>query len=269
MMPTAEERVAKLLVEFQPYLREIVLVGGWVHSLYLSSVNERGGVFTEDIDISIPQELPSEGRPTLLELAEKAGFERDPISDMEGAGVWMVSVNSEGMSVPIDFLTEGLPRAPIPIEGQPGLTAQGYPGQRVLLENTRTLLVGPDFHSAITRPIPVMVPTLGAYVLQKGVSAGTRTNTQKKAKDIVYMLEIVSHLKLGPDALRELSTLSSLYEPEARAFSETVRDALGSTRTLDDVVEQMLLSGGRRGDQESVRAQQRAWLRRMQEQVVS
>lgn len=267
MTSIAEERVARVLIEFQPYLGEIVLVGGWVHALYLSDLDETGGVFTEDIDISVPTRLQSDNRPPLLELAARAGFEKDPISEMGGAGVWMVSVNSEGMTVPIDFLTEGLPKALIPIAGQPGLTAMGYPGQRVLLENTRTLLVGPTFHPLISRPIPVLVPTLGAYVLQKGVSAGTRIHAQKRAKDIVYMLEIVSHPKLGPDALTQLAETSGRYEAETKAFSDTLRDALENSRTLDDVVEQMLLSRGRRGDPSSVRAQQRAWLRRMQDQV--
>ena len=147
------------------------------------------------------------------------------------------------------------------------MTAQGYPGQRVLLENTQILLVGPEFHSTVTRPIPVLVPTLGAYVLQKGVSAGTRNNAQKKAKDIVYMLEIVSHLKLGPSALSQLREVSGRYGPEARAFRETVREALGNSRTLDDVIDQLLLSGSRRGEPESLKAQQRAWLRRMQDHV--
>jgi hypothetical protein len=188
---------------------------------------------------------------------------------MDGAGVWMVSVNSAGMLVPIDFLTEGEPRAPILIRGQPGLTAQGYLGQRVLLENTQTLLVGPAFHSSISQPIPVLVPTLGAYVLQKGVSAGTRNNQQKRAKDLVYMLEIVSHPVLGPDALVQLRETSSRYELEARACSETIREALTGSRTLDDVVEQMRLANSRHGDADSLKSRQRAWLRRMKDQVTT
>ena len=37
------------------------------------------------------------------------------------------------------YLTEGDPRFAVPIAGQPGLLAQGYPGQNVLLQNTRSM----------------------------------------------------------------------------------------------------------------------------------
>lgn len=266
MTSVAEERVARLLLEFVPYLDDIVLVGGWVHALYLADLQERGGVFTEDIDITVPRELPCGSRPPLLALAERAGFERDPISEMEGGGIWMVSANADGMLVPIDFLTEGAPRTPIPIVGQPGLTAQGYPGQRILLEQTTRLAVGAAFHALLRRPVSVRVPTLGAYILQKGVAAGTRANAYKRAKDLVYLLEIVRHPTLGPIALAQWRALASRYAAESTTFHATITAALGDGRTLDDIVEQMLLSGGRRGDPSVVRAEQRAWLRRLQDE---
>lgn len=167
MNTRAAEQFAKVIVEMAPYAHEIVFVGGWVHALYLAEVNQGGAVGTDDVDITIPRELPAGDRPTLLELAERAGFTRDPISAMDGVASWMAYTNDQGETVPIDFLTEGDPRSSVPIVGQPGLHAQGYLGQNVLLQNNRIMSVGQELHSLLVPPRKIQVPTLGAYVLQK------------------------------------------------------------------------------------------------------
>jgi hypothetical protein len=267
MSAQGAERLARLIVELQPYRDEIVFVGGWVHTLYLAEANERGGVGTEDIDIALPPALPSRGRRTLLELAERAGFERDPVSDLDGASTWMVYANEAGETVPIDFLTEGQPRTAIAIDGQPGLSAQGYHGQRVLLENNRLMRVGRLLSPALTATVEIRVPTLGAYLLQKGVSAGSRLHRLKRAKDLVYVLEIVSHPILGSRALSELCSTAKKYPREAAEFRRAIAEALAAFGTLEDVVEQMMLAGGRVGDATELTARQRAWLRRLLDEV--
>lgn len=263
MTSVAAERFARLIIELEPYLEEIVFVGGWVHTLYLAEEHAAAGIGTEDIDIALPARLEAGARPMVLELAARAGFERDPISDMAGASTWMVYVNDEGQTVPIDFLTEGEPRQAVEIAGQPGLLAQGYRGQRVLLENTRWLRVGARLHPMLSTSIQVRVPTLGAYLLQKGVSAGTRTHAQKRAKDLVYILEIASHPRLGAVAISELQELKREYQPEAEAFRASLSEAIDSYRTLDDIAEQIMMARGRIADAGELRARQRAWLRRL------
>jgi hypothetical protein len=56
------------------------------------------------------------------------------------------------LRLPIDFLTAGDPRFAVPIAGQPGLLAQGYPGQNVLLQNTRSMHVGKEVHALLDPP---------------------------------------------------------------------------------------------------------------------
>jgi DNA-directed RNA polymerase specialized sigma24 family protein len=78
--------------------------------------------------------------------------------------------------VDLDILTEAPdPRRPVLIEGQRGLAAQGYPGQRILLENTRDVHVGAAIHPMLDPPRRIRIPTLAAYVLQKAISSATRT----------------------------------------------------------------------------------------------
>ncbi|MBC7671143.1 MAG: hypothetical protein H7247_01875 [Polaromonas sp.] len=189
MSELAARQFARVLIALQPYVDEIVFVGGWVHALYLAEANDSGAVMTEDIDVTLPHTLLTRDRPTLLELARDAGFERDPISDMEEVAVWMVYRNADGLTVPIDFLTEGEPRRPVSIVGQPGLMAQGYPGQQMLLQSWRWMEVGTDVHALLDPPRRVRVPTLGAYVVQKAMSAAMRGHRGKAAKDYAYIAD--------------------------------------------------------------------------------
>ncbi len=243
MIPRAAEQFARVVVEMAPYAHEIVFVGGWVHALYLAEANEARTIRTDDVDITIPPVLLTGDRPTLLELAERAGFERDPLSDLEGATVMMAYTNAMGDTVPIDFLTEGQPREPVPIIGQRGLTAQGYPGQRMLLESTREMRVGTEIHPMLDPARTIRVPTLGAYVMQKGIASSSRTNPLKAAKDLVYLYEIVRHPNLGRTTFAETPMLRARY-PEEHARWKSVLDAVVRTpATLRDICAELSESG--------------------------
>ena len=76
MMAPANEReiFARTMLALQPYAADIVLIGGWVHALYIAEANAATrAIYTTDIDITIP--------PRLL-MGEQAG------SDRAGAGGW-------------------------------------------------------------------------------------------------------------------------------------------------------------------------------------
>lgn len=109
MNSLAARQLARVIIAMQPYVDDIVLVGGWVHAFYLAEANDVGAVVTEYIDVTVPRVLLTRDRLTLLELAAKAGFERDPISDMDDVAAWMVYRNADGFTVPIDFLAQGAP----------------------------------------------------------------------------------------------------------------------------------------------------------------
>jgi hypothetical protein len=256
-------RFARLAQALAPYADDIVFVGGWVHRLYLAEADEPGGVGTEDIDIALPRHLPAATRPTLIELAERAGFTRDPISSMPGVAQWLTYENAKGETVPIDFLTEGKPREPVEIEGQGGLLAQGYPGQRLLLAHTRYLRLGREFHPSVRRARTIRVPTLGAYIVQKGVSAGTRNHPLKRAKDIVYILEILRHHALGPQVLQQLPGILSHAPASAKAFRRAIELTVASDARMVDVALQTNLARSIQSDTATLIPLQRAWLRRL------
>ncbi len=263
MNGSAAERFARVIIEMAPYADEIVFVGGWVHALYLAEANETGAVVTDDVDITIPRELLANDRPTLLALAERAGFERDPISDMEGVAPRMVYTGEFGELIPIDFLTEGDTRNDVPIVGQPGLLAQGYRGQDILLHNARPMQVGADIHELLTPPRTIRVPTLGAYVLQKGISSNTRTQPSKEAKDLVYIYEIVRHPTLGMQAMAQLRELRPRYPDEFELWKRTLTSAMATPATMRNISDELMLSGRARGAPDDVARSVMVWFRRL------
>lgn len=263
MNGSAAERFARVIIEMAPYADEIVFVGGWVHALYLAEANETGAIHTDDVDITIPRELLTNDRPTLLELAERAGFERDPISDMEGVSPWMVYRNALGETVPIDFLTEGALGAAVPIKGQSGMLAQGYLGQDILLHNTRSMLVGASIHSLLEPARTIRVPTLGAYVLQKGISSSTRTQSSKEAKDLVYIYEIVRHPTLGAQVMRQLRELRERYPDEFSLWKLALTRAITTSATMRNVTDELMFSGRAHGAPEDIARSVSVWLQRL------
>lgn len=224
----------RTIVVLEPYLADIVLVGGWVHELYL----REGGfsqqpVRTDDIDFTLPKTLDPAGRPSLLELAKKAGFEKDTYGQGDEAVRLVQQVGEAPLD--LDLITEGpKPQSAAAIDGQDGLVVQAYPGQRILLENPHWIWVGKDVHPSLTAPVRVRVPTVSAYVLHKGFIAAQRTKVEKQAKDYLYEYEILSHPVLGPTAVDGLRELAARYPDDYQRWRISLEHASapGAVRRL-------------------------------------
>lgn len=263
MTTLAAQQFARVILALQPYVEDIVFVGGWVHALYLAEAEEGRAVQTEDIDVTLPPVLPARDRAALLDLAADAGFLRDPISDMDGVAPWMVYRNADGLTIPIDFLTEGDPRRPVEIIGQGGLLAQGYPGQQMLLEASRWIEVGPELHALLEPPRRIRVPVLGAYVMQKAMSSAMRGSRTKAAKDLVYIFEILRHPQLGRGVAPEIRGLHSRYPLEFDQCAAALRIAVAMPAALRDIAEQLSESGRALGSSEGVAAMVEGRFRRL------
>jgi hypothetical protein len=218
-------------------------------------------LFTDDIDVTIPLSLLAAGRPTLLALAGGAGFDIKP--ERDDARIEVVQYGPDRAPIYLDILTEHPnPREPVRIEGQPDLLAQGYPGQRLLLENSRPMLVGPDIHPSLEPPHRIRVPTIGAYVLQKGVSSRTRGRRDKMVKDLVYLHEILRDPRLGARARSELPTLATTYAELTQQWRASIEEVVRRDALRRDMAEQLLLAGRALGQAEQIMAQISAQFRR-------
>lgn len=72
-MPVFDETgtLAQLLRAIESYLDDVVLIGGWVHALYMQELEpEPSSIRTTDVDLAVPRELPSGNRRPLLALVE-------------------------------------------------------------------------------------------------------------------------------------------------------------------------------------------------------
>jgi hypothetical protein len=264
---TVAEVFAKTVRALAPYAEDIVFIGGWVHALYLAEANEAAqALFTDDIDVTIPPSLLTAGRPTLLALAGGAGFDIE--AERDDAPIEVVQYGPDRSAIYLDILTEHPnPREPVRIEGQPDLLAQGYPGQHLLLENSRTMVVGPDIHPSLTPSQRIRVPTLGAYVLHRGLSSRTRGRQDKAVKDLVYVHEILRHPRLGAQARSELPTLVSRYAEQAQQWRDRLNEVVRRDRLRRDLAEQLLLAGRAFGQEEQIMAEVEAQFRRVLAEV--
>jgi hypothetical protein len=265
-MTLAADALARVILAFEPYNAELVYVGGWVHALYLAGAGSSAHpVMTDDVDVSLPLVLAAVGRPTLRELARQAGFVPNWLSMFEGEAEQFVYEVSHPLSgtrvVDLDLLAESpVPRTAVPIAGQPDLIAQGYPGQRLLQENVQWMEVGPPLLDPARR---IRVPTLGAYVLHKGVASTTRAIPAKAIKDLVYVYEIVRDPVLSRLAVDGVRSLAFPYPEEYAIWRARFLGVVRERVVRRAVAEQIVVASGAFGTAAVVEAQITARFERM------
>ena len=261
---TAREALARVVIALEPYAAQVVFIGGWVHAFFLADAGTREeAIRTDDIDLTLPPRLLTEGRPRLVELAVGAGFAVDPLSDLDGAPVRLTIPGPGDSPIDLDFITEARRAgAAVAIYGQDGLRAQGYPWQTIALENATWVSVGPEIHELLDPPRKIRVPTISAYVLLKGLSSSTRTRLDKRAKDVVYSHEVLRHPILGPLALKGLPDLAARYPIAYAEWRSQLARVTSDFRLLREVAGQLLAADRARGDPETVVAAVTARLRR-------
>ncbi|MDX1648162.1 MAG: hypothetical protein R3304_13535, partial [Longimicrobiales bacterium] len=227
---------ADLVKALQPYLDDIVFVGGWVHALYLLEAEGRDAktIGTYDIDITLPSVLAASDRPPLIDLVRSAGFEVQPYDRASG----LLEIHRD--SIPLDLLTEAPdPRRPMAIEGQE-LVVQGYPHQKMLYEQSRPMLVGGEVDESLDEKVQILVPRIPAYGLGKALSSASRTSPQKRAKDLVYLYELLNRERLRRDLLEGLPALEGEYPEPFAAGGDYLVDATSDERLLREVTRQVI-----------------------------
>lgn len=244
-MTTAAEVFADVVRALEAYAEEIVLIGGWVHAIYLADADVAArAIRTDDIDITIPHQLQSSDRPTLIELAESVGFDCERLESDQSGLVRLTRRIDGSVIVDLDIITEATtPRDVVPIEGQSGLVVQGYPSQELLLNNTVWIEVGAEVHPSLETPVWLRVPTHAAYVLQKGISAQTRLSPTKCAKDLMYLYEIATHPRLGPRVMAGMPALRDAYREEFDSVLRYLQRLADGGRPLNDLVQQLVYAG--------------------------
>lgn len=191
-----------MLAVLEPYLMDVVLIGGWVPELY-----RRYGGFdrwlgmgnlTREADMLLPSNIfAAKDREPIATLLQRAGL--DPIGDSgSGAAVWR---QAKGGGEEIEFMVPHNLAAenPVTVIGQPGLAAISLPRVEILERHSRVLRIPAD---RAFSAIDVRIPLIGAFVLNKAMTFADRppdpgsTSSPKRGKDLVYLYDLMS---AGPE----------------------------------------------------------------------
>jgi len=188
-----------VLVALRPYLEHVVVIGGWVPALY----REYGGLdwqgrisFTTEVDVLATSPLPVEMGQTLEEVLTDALFE--PERKEGPSAVWSRSGPQGGT---IEFLhphtghsrTLGRTRS-LGAHGRVG--SLGLADLNIMAAHARFLDVPVRVREA-GFTLKVRVPTLGAYLVNKGATYPSRRayetgDNPKRAKDLVYVRDVIA-----------------------------------------------------------------------------
>jgi hypothetical protein len=194
-----EPALVAALLALRPYLPHLVLIGGWVPYLHQRYGGHAGWVgslsLTSEADILVPRTLPADARPPLAEALRAAGLAPEGKSN----AVW---VGDTVRGERIEFLAEHVGMAqdigrPASVPGQKGIAALALMHIAILGRHTMMIaLPVPNEKAAPT--LPVRIPLLGAYVIQKAATIPDRLSTasaagrQKASKDLLYIRDVVA-----------------------------------------------------------------------------
>ncbi len=213
----------KTLRILKDYLPVIVIGGGWapfVYHRYLLGNKRHEPIRTRDIDLMVPRTVPVLGEKTVDQVLAEAGFEvvfksRDipPIIHYEG--------NIENMDVEIEFLADQTGSNPeIVLEVQKGLHAEALRFLSIVIENVTEVTIDNAVIAGRSSPLIVKVPTPAAYMFHKGLIFRRRKDSEKKAKDLYYIFDILTGCsQIMPAIMDDFDRLAKKYPAWFKTFT--------------------------------------------------
>lgn len=201
---------ARLLDALRPWLRHLVIIGGWAHRLHRFHESATPPVYkpiqTKDADIAFSLSAPLEGDiSAALKAAdfhlEFSGDFVPPISEYrlgdEKDGFFaefLVPLNGSG--VKRDGQTDAT-------AAKAGVTAQKLRYLQLLLESTWTVRITPQIGIPVQSNTDVSLPNPVSFIAQKLLIQKKRP-TGKKAQDVLYIHDTLELFGGDLSGLREL-----------------------------------------------------------------
>ena len=189
---------ARLVEALEPWLDQVVVIGGWAHRLYrahpLAQTLDYEPLGTFDADVAVPSQLLPSAERIHDRLLDK-GFKEDLKGDTQPPVVhYLVEAGDSGFYA--EFLTP-LVGSELKREGKRDITARisGISAQKLrylelLLESPWEVFISP----AIGYPTPsvrrVHVPNPAAFLVQK-ILIHEKRDHAKRAKDILYIHDTI------------------------------------------------------------------------------
>jgi len=212
----------KTLWILKEYLPVIVIGGGWapfIYHRYLLGNKGHEPIRTRDIDFMVPRTVPVIGQKTVDQVLVEAGFEavfksRDIPSLIHYEG------NIDNMDVDIEFLTDQTgSTTEIVLEVQKGLHAEALRFISIVIENVTEVTIDAAVIVGQSSPLIVKVPTPAAYIFHKGLVFRRRRKSEKKAKDLYYIFDIIAGCsQTMPAIMDDFAQLSRKYPAWFKTF---------------------------------------------------
>ena len=259
--PSDAEYFARLVEALDPWLDQVVIIGGWAHRLYrlhpLAQPLDYEPLGTFDTDIAVPLDLPTTGeqiRARLLEL----DFREELIGDMQPPAAHY-RVESGDNSFYAEFLT--------PLEGSAvkrggrrdvtarvsGVSVQKLRYLELLLQNPWDVMIAP----ATGYPTPgvrrILLPNAAAFLVQK-ILIHEKRDRDRCAKDILYIHDTIETFGGNLAVIREQWQTNVQPVLHANAARGVERAAEEHFREVNDTIrEAARIATGRRLTPEMVR----------------
>lgn len=181
------------------YLKDIVIVGGWVPQIYAwKEEAPEIPVRSYDVDAAVAQRLPLRGEKGIVQLMEGAGFQKE----VKDAGFGLAVFGAKKLQftqfyyrkgkveIPIEFITPLFGRGEeTSVLIQSGLVAPALRYTEIVLNHTETVSITGETLTGRKERFTFKIPTLPAFVFAKGLIFARRGNPDKRGKDLAYILE--------------------------------------------------------------------------------
>jgi hypothetical protein len=241
--PSDVEYFARLVEALDPWLDQVVIIGGWAHRLYrlhpLAQPLDYEPLGTFDTDIAVPLDLPATGEQLRARLLER-GFREELLGDMHPPAAHY-RVESEDNSFYAEFLS--------PLEGSEvkrggrrdvtarvsGVSVQKLRHLELLLAHPWDVMIAP----AMGYPTPgvrrILVPNAATFLVQK-ILIHEKRDLDKRAKDILYIHDTIETFGGNLAAIREQWQTSVRPALHAKAARLVERAAEEYFREVDDTI---------------------------------
>ena len=204
------EYFARLVDALEPWLDQVVIIGGWAHRLYrlhpLAQPLEYEPLGTFDTDIAVPLDLPATGGQIRARLLER-NFREELMGDMQPPAAHH-RVETGDNSFYAEFLT--------PLEGSAvkrggrrdvtarvsGVSVQKLRYLELLLQDPWDVMIAP----ATGYPTPgvrrILLPNAAAFLVQK-ILIHEKRDRDRRGKDVLYIHDTIETFGGNLAAIRE------------------------------------------------------------------
>jgi hypothetical protein len=237
------EYFARLVEALDPWLDQVVIIGGWAHRLYrlhpLAQPLDYEPLGTFDADVAVPLDLPATGEQLRARLLEK-DFREELMGDTQPpAAHYRVAVGDSSFYA--EFLTT-LKGSEVKRGGKRDVTARisGVSTQKLrhlelMLENPWDVMIA----SATGYPTPgvrrILVPNPAAFLVQK-ILIHDKRNQAKRAKDVLYIHDTIETFGENLAAIRkqgETNVRPALHPSAARRVERAAEEQF---RVVNDTI---------------------------------